>query len=248
MALMDEFKKERASIKQAPFKKKLQYFWDYYKWYAFGALFVIAAICLFARTAANHTETILYSMFFNTESEDIFQEEMGADFLSYAGIEDKKQVALIDIGYYLSTDTSEPGVQAASQKISIFIQTNQLDILGGPTDSMNACMYNAYLYDLRDILTKEQLAAYEPYFLYADEAILTAKQEAAKRSEAYEFDYPDPKHPEDMVRPIPIALDVTSCDKIKMIYPDSDQQLAVGISYGTIHQENARLFINYLFN
>ena len=46
MPLMDEFKEERASIKNAPFKKKLRYFWDYYKWHVIitVAAVVIAAV------------------------------------------------------------------------------------------------------------------------------------------------------------------------------------------------------------
>ena len=248
MALMDEFKKERASIKNAPLKKKLQYFWDYYKWYVFGMLFLIVAICLFIRTAATHTETILYTMFFNTGSEDIYHEDMGAEFLSYAGIEDEKQLALIDVSYYMSTDESEPGVQAAFQKLSIFTQTNQLDIIGGPIDSINACMYNTYLYDLRTILTEEQFAKYEPYLLYADEAILSDKQTAEKKSEFYEMVYPDPAKPETMKKPIPVAIDVTACEKMQMIYSDSPKQLALGVAQGTIHLKQAITFIEYLFN
>lgn len=247
MALMDEFKKERDSIKNAPLKKKLQYFWDYYRWYAFGVLFIIAAIFIFVRTAQKSTETILYSMFFNTNSEESFHDEMSQEFHDYANIEDEKQIALIDIGYLLSTDSSMPGVQAAHQKISIFTQTNQLDILGGPVDSMNACIYNTYLCDLRTVLTKEQLTKYEPYFLYADEAILTAKQEAAKRSEEYTFTYPDLAKPEAMEQPVPIALNVSACEKIRMIYPDSEDTIAVGVSVGTIHLEQALDFIDYLF-
>lgn len=248
MAFMDEFKTERMSIKNAPLKKKLQYFWDYYKWYAFGALFFIAAICFFIRTATTHTETILYTMFFNTGSEDIFHDEMGQEFLSYAGIENDKQIALIDVSYYMSTDETEPGVQAAFQKLSIFTQTNQLDIIGGPIDSMNACIYNTYLYDLRTVLTEEQLAKYEPYLLYADESILLEKQEAEKKSEAYEIVYPDPANADAMKKPIPVAIDITACEKMQMIYPDTPNQLAIGIAQGTIHPEQAATFIEYLFH
>lgn len=247
MALMDEFKKERAAIKHAPLPKKIRYFWDYYKWYTFGLLFIIAAICIFVRTAQKSTETIFYSMFFNTNAEETFHNEMSKDFLSYIGIEDEKQIALIDTSYHLSTDASEAGVQAAFQKISIFTQTNQLDVLGGPIDSMNACIYNTYLCDLRTILSDEQLAKYETYLLYADETILTKKQEALKNSTVYAFEYPDPAEPETMSKPIPIALDVSSCKKIQLLYPDCNEPLAIGAAYGSLHTEQTLRFIEYLF-
>ena len=67
MSLMDEFKAERESIKQASLKKKLEYFWDYYKWHTIGAFFVLIAIGMFMYTASKSTETIFYAIFFNTD-------------------------------------------------------------------------------------------------------------------------------------------------------------------------------------
>lgn len=247
MSLMDEFKEERDTMKQASFKKKLEYFWDYYKWHTFGVLFVLIAISMFIYTSSKSTETVFYAMFFNTDLTETFNEEMGKEFLAYAGIEDKKQVALVDTSYYLSSDSSEAGVGSALQKISIFTSTNQLDVLGGPLDSINVCMYDGYLYDLRMILTEEQQEVYEPYFLYSDAAILEKKQEAAKNSEIFEFTYPDPTKPENMEEPVPVAIDVSNCKKMHLIYPEITEQMAVGISTGTIQQENVRLFIDYLF-
>lgn len=247
MSLMDEFKAERESIKQASLKKKLEYFWDYYKWHTIGAFFVLIAIGMFMYTASKSTETIFYAIFFNTDLSDSYNEEMSTAFLDYVDIEDEKQTAIIDTGFYLSADYYESGVQSAHQKLSIFTSTNQLDILGGPMESINVCMYDSYLCDLRTILTEEQLEKYEPYFLYSDAAILEAKQEAAKNSETFKFAYPDPAKPEIMENPIPVAIDVSNCEKLQMIYPQITEQMAVGISVGTIQQENARCFIDYLF-
>lgn len=247
MPLMDEFKNERDSVKNASFKKKLEYFWDYYKWHTMGAVLVLFIIGIFIHTASKSTETILYAMFFNTDLTEIFNEEMGNDFLTYAGAEDEKQIALIDTSYYLSSDYSEAGVQAAYQKLSIFTSTNQLDILGGPIDSINVCMYDAYLCDLQTVLTEEQLKTYEPYLLYSDEALLKEKQAAEQNSEVFEFEYPDPAKPKEMEAPVPVAIDVSSCKKMQMLYPDHTGQMAVGISIGTIQEDNAGLFIDYLF-
>ena len=247
MSLMDEFKEERDSIKHAPFKKKLEYFLDYYKWHTMGALFILFAIGIFIFTASKSTETVLYAMFFNTDREEVFDEEMGNDFLAYAGIEDDRQEALIDTSYRLSSDSSQSGVETTYQKLSIFTETSQLDVLGGSMECINICMYNAYLRDLRTILTEAQLEKYEPYFLYADEALLTARQEAAKNSEEYELIYPDPAKPEEMETPIPVAIDVSKCEKIQKIYPDCTETIAVGVSIGTIQEENVQLFIDYLF-
>ena len=41
MAVMDEFKEERARMKQQPLKKRLEYFWDYHKYHVLAGGFVL---------------------------------------------------------------------------------------------------------------------------------------------------------------------------------------------------------------
>ena len=41
MALMDEFKEERESIKNKSFKEKLDYFWCYYKWWIITPIIIV---------------------------------------------------------------------------------------------------------------------------------------------------------------------------------------------------------------
>lgn len=246
MALMDEFKKERNSIKDASLKKKIEYLWQYYKWHFIGPIIIVFVIGIFIHTSMNAKESYLYAMFFNVETGLLTDNDISQDFLSYVEKDPEEYTVTIDTDYYMGTEHPQ-AAQTTYQKLSIFTNTNQLDILGGPISSMNMCIYDAYLRDLRGVLTEEEMELYEPYLLYADEAILNEKIEAEMNSEIYEFDYPDPTKPETMEIPVPIAIDISKCEKTKVFYDNPSEMIAVGVAVSTLQAEHTREYIQYLF-
>ena len=75
MPVMDEFKEERAALKQGTFKQKARYVWDYYRWYFIGG--AIAAVCLFTlvRDIVTHKDAGFYACMLNGAQIDVFAEE-----------------------------------------------------------------------------------------------------------------------------------------------------------------------------
>ena len=65
MALSDEIKKEWKKMKEMPFEKKVEYFWDYYKWHVFGIVFVISFIGVTIYQKATTVEYDTYGAMFN---------------------------------------------------------------------------------------------------------------------------------------------------------------------------------------
>ena len=59
MAVMDEFKSERESVKNEPFKKKAAYFWTYYKWFVIIPLIIIIGITSYIYHIVTDTDTVL---------------------------------------------------------------------------------------------------------------------------------------------------------------------------------------------
>ncbi len=47
-AFLKELRRDLQTLKSLPFKKKLVFFWDYYKWPAITAAFILITICTFA--------------------------------------------------------------------------------------------------------------------------------------------------------------------------------------------------------
>ena len=59
MPVMDEFREEREAIKNAGFKEKWEYFWEYYKWYVIGGAAIIILLTIFIRDMVNKKDWIL---------------------------------------------------------------------------------------------------------------------------------------------------------------------------------------------
>lgn len=248
MALMDEFKKERAALKNAPLKEKISYFLDYYKWHAVCCLAVLALIIAFIVTITTNKQTVLYAVFLNSNATNDMAREMGEEFMVFSNIDQDEYEPVIDASLSASEDPTALGTHATFQKLSTYVAGSQLDVLAGNISGLNTCIYAGYLSDLRKVLTEEQLKKYEPYFLYADEKILLEKEEAdASFEETYTLICPDPTKPEEMTSPIPIALNASACAKMQTFYTDSDEIIAIGIGPDSAYLETAQSFIDYIF-
>lgn len=46
---MQELHRDLKTLKSLPWKKKIEFFWDYYKWPAIAGIFIIITVCTFAR-------------------------------------------------------------------------------------------------------------------------------------------------------------------------------------------------------
>lgn len=247
MTIKDELKASRESLKGAPFKKKLSYFWDYYKWHTIGTAAVIVLIIAFIAIGTSNRETLFYGIFLNSMAYEDQIEVFGDDYVTDCGLDAEKYEAVIDVTLYMDEESLDSGLNTSIQKLSVFSATSQMDVLGGPLSAMNICIYDSYFYDLRTVLSEEQQESFEPYFLYVDEAIVEEKRAAETSSKTYEFTYPDPTKPEEMASPVPVAIDVSSSEKLQQLYEDNDEMLAIGIAIGTERMEQAVDFIEYLF-
>ena len=102
---------------------------------------------------------------------------------------------------------------------------------------------------MREFLNAEQIAKYEPYFYYVDQAIIDEWDEIAANGDpdATYPDMPDPFLPEEMEQPIPVGLLVTDRDILTDTYYFRGDYVAVGVMINAPNLENAIKFIDYIF-
>lgn len=250
MPLMDEFKEERESLKNADFKTKWNYFWDYYKLHTI----IGAAILIFLVTMTYSVVTSKDYAFFAAmvNSTAVVPEDISAfkeDYMAYAQIDPSEYEVQIDNTLmYKKTPKSELE-KNASQRLMVYTSAGQIDAMVCGSDSFTHHASQGIFYDLREILTEEQLAKYEPYFCYVDQAVIDARNEVPMTGELDEV-YPesgDPRKPEEMENPIPVALFVTDCKKLTDTYYFEGDYIAVGVVANTTRLENAVKFIDFLF-
>jgi len=208
MSFTNNFKQPE-SLKNADFKTKLGYFLDYYKVHTFiiiGILiFLIAMIC------GNLTKKDIVFNAALVHCSDVSEEATSAffeNYIAYAGIDLNKH---------------EVKINCNPSRLMLDMAAAQVDVVvSGSERFAEDAALNSF-YDLREIMTEEQLAKYEPYFYYY------------------------PAIPEEMEQPVPVGLFVTDCTVLTETYHFDEDYVVIGIVGNAPHIENALKFIDYLF-
>ena len=254
MPLMDEFKDERAKMKDAPFKEKCKYFWDYYKLHTIATICIIVFLVVLIRDVTRDQETLLYVAILN--SIQITQEDADNflnDYISFAELEtDKDHYVTFDSSMYLTEGMGATEAQmASSQRMMVYTTTGQLDIIMGGSDVFDDYANAEMFYDIREILTEEQIEKYSPYFYYVDQKVVEIlnSDAAAFNEEGYVAPViPDPSKPETMEEPIPVGLFVTDCEKLNNSYDFAGRDYtAFGVMLNSTHLDNVLKFIDYIY-
>jgi len=153
---------QHESLKNAGFKAKLGYFWDYYKVHTFVAIGLIIFLVTMICGNLTKKDTVFYAAM--EYCSDVSEEAVSAfrqNYIEYAGIDlNKHEVQVV----------SNPG------QLMLNMAVAQVDVIvSGPEYFAEEAGLNSF-YDLRDIMTEEQLARYEPYFYYADQTVIDARK------------------------------------------------------------------------
>lgn len=250
MPLMDEFQKERELIKNADFKTKVKYFWDYYKWHSLIVVIAIVFVITLIYNIMTRKEDALFAAMLNCTVLDDYQAFVfEEDYKKYIDLDTKKY----DIQIETTLDFNQSAVHevnmSASQRLFVYISTGELDVILGGSDIFPQQANQGIFCDLREILSAEQLEKYEPYFYYVDQTIVDEWYEISSTYdlEAEYPDMPEPTKPEEMDNPIPVGLFVTDSTRFDNLYYFGEGYCAIGVMVNAPHPENSVKFIDYLF-
>lgn len=220
-SLQDEIRVSRSGVSNLPFRKKLEYYWDYYKYHFFIILILALFFGNFLNGILTKKETVLsiaYINAFPNVEDEIFIE----DFEIYLNLNQEKQEVLLDSGYYIDDQSVSYYATTYHQKFSTRCMSGLLDVV--VADETNFMNYGkqGFFTDLRQVFTAEQLEHYSEHLLYLDS------------SEA------------DATSPIPIGIKVSHFPKMTATasYPGSTAYF--GIISGSSHIENARNYFYFL--
>ena len=242
MPLMDEFKEEREEMKNRSFKEKAAYFWDYYKWHVIGTAIGIVIVASLLHSFLTRKEVAYYSMFINMV-ESTYSQDYKKGFAEEAGINLKKQAVYFDADMLIDFQKMDEITATSLQKIMVYLAAGDLDSMLGNLETTNQYAYNGVFTDLREFLTKEEFEKYEPYFFYADKALIDSSAGEITIGTKFPGSPTDPSSMED---PIPVAIRLDQCTKLKESYAmGTDQYVAFLVN--SEHPELNHVFLNYLF-
>ena len=159
MPVMDEFKEERETIKNAPFSKKLEYFKDYYLMKTIIAVVVAAILGSFLFSYFSKKETALYVTLVNfSEVQD--PAGMIAPFAQEA-INTKKEEIFLDSSSYISSDMNEVNFikygYEDEQRLFSMVMTGEMDLFISGGDVLERYAAQEWFEDLRTVLPEADL-------------------------------------------------------------------------------------------
>lgn len=223
MAVMDEFKKEREEIKNAPLNKKLQYVWNYY-WVQI--LIVVGLILTLAGVffvVTNKKEPVLNGIYVNCQNENYVNKELIEEFVEEQGIDLKKQEIyfVTNLAYRLDDGmTSGSTNKQTTQALTIYHESKTMDFVIAQNEIMVELALKNYFADLADILTEEQYKALEPYFI----------------------SFPNSKGEQ-----VPVLIDMSKSEILKEGFnEEAKDSLVFGVVIGAPHTEMVGKYIEYL--
>ena len=252
MAVMDEFKEEREALKNGTPKQKFSYFWYYYKWHVIISVIIIGMLVSFIYQYVNRKDTAFNAVLLNASLLDQMSSEQPdfiTDFAEKEGINLNTSDITFDTSIRIVEDSMDETSVTSTQKLMVYVAANELDSMITDFDSFQKYANSSLFYDLRDILTEEQIQTLEPYFYYVDREVVLAIEAANDDLNTdYTPEYPDPLHPEEMQDPVPVGICLTDCKDLTDNYYFRGDGIVMGIYANAKHADTAVDLAEYLLN
>jgi len=252
MPVMDEYKKERESIKGKTFKEKLDYFWYYYKIHTFVAIFVLIVLIVFIRDMTTSKEYGYTCTFVNSNTISNDTEFMD-EFAKTTDIDLSKYYVHLDDSTQFSTESYDQTSMAVMQKFVSMVYVGEIDNVVINRDLFANYAQNEMFLDLRTVLTEEQIGKYENHFFYVD--LDNLGTEDPDYEEMFEnnqgvlaTDQVDRRNPEGMSNPVPVGIFLEDELNDKIVnagfYPE-DEEIVFGFLTET-HLKYSQQFLDWL--
>lgn len=234
-------------MRNKPFKEKLEYFWEYFKWEFLIGLLVLALLVQGVVSCATRKEDVFAGVFitalYNAEDHGFLQ-----DYNEYSGIDIKKQEALFYTNVLIKADGSKSD---SDSLYGIFakIINHELDFIAGQPETFEICAYHTsgLLCDLRKYMEEQALAHYAGRLYYIDLAVIE-QLETELGDEKPVVEFPDPHKPELMEKPIPVGIDISDLKMFNGRIYKSDVKTYIGIVANTQRPERFLEFLDFLWS
>lgn len=232
-------------------KEKAEYIWDYYKIPIIVILVLIYLIVNIVHSQLTAKDYVLQGIFLNALAETETVQELEDGFLESYPIDQNKEDIFLDTSIYYLPDSDQTSMDTSYQAIQILsvrVAAGEIDSMAAETEILTDFAYDGYFSDLSEVLTEEQYQTYEPYFLYYDKAVMEELSDVDYTlEEAEAVILPDPAKPELMEEPVPVMIDITECEKLSLLYPNSAKNYAFALITNGSHTEKALELLEYLF-
>lgn len=155
MHVKEDIRNARKEMKNAPLNKKLEYFWDYYKWHVIAVLAAIAIFLSFVIPAVTAKKTVLSGAFLNCYqvSMDGGAEKLPRALLDALGEDPEKSAVELNFGLVFDPENEEAAQlnYQSVQAIGAQVTLGELDFLVGNLSAMETFAESGTFYTLAEV-------------------------------------------------------------------------------------------------
>ncbi|WP_130837085.1 hypothetical protein [Lachnoclostridium sp. Marseille-P6806] len=189
MALSDEIREQRKSLKGKGLRAQLVWFWDYYRWQTVLVILGAVMIGSTAYSIATRKPEAASVIFLNVEDEAAMMENDAVTerMAEAAGIDLSKESVTLDMMSRITPGGARDQAEmAAQEKIFAYVAAKDLDVLAADAYNFESYVRAGAFADLRTVFSEEELAAFGSNLYYVERASLDGGQEelAAEESAA----------------------------------------------------------------
>lgn len=246
MPVMDEFKEERALMKEKPLKDRLSYFWYYYKIHVIFGVIALGFLGGYIYTLVTAKDTAFCAILINCSNDEYTVDPYLEALSQYLGLNPKKEAVVLDTTIDIVADGTVD--YESTERLGVKIMAKEMDVMVADENTFNRYAQTDIFLDLRDVLSEEQLARYQDSFYYTDYALIeSGYYDNIDYAEEAFSDTADHTSPEGMENPIPIGIYVTGDKEFQDNYYFRYGDTSVyGIAYYTENIDKALAFLDYM--
>lgn len=226
------------ALKNKPLKDKVKHIFTYYKLPIIAIVLVVLMAVSFVSHLASAKRTVLHvyclDAFVAQEREEPFLLELS----QAAGVDQEKECIEITAKLNLQDELYE------GEALTAQIMGGMIDVLALSEDASMQWLYQDVFADLSEMLTADQLRAYEDMLLYVDGAVLEKMDHLSQQENPLQF--PDPTKPEEMEDPIPVAVRVSAGSAFADTFFSNQPGVVIGVVANAPNPENAIFFLDHV--
>ena len=173
--IKNELRNEKEKLSRMNFGQKLQYIFDYYKFYIIGAVVAVVLISSVISTFLNNKPLAFYAMFLNAIGTDVSvsEEELESGFTAFAEVTDGSEKVVIDTTASFNPNVNSQFSMAQNAKITALFSSHDLDAMVIDPGVFTYYALNGAFTDLREVLSESEFEKYksENKIYYIDGAL-----------------------------------------------------------------------------
>lgn len=174
MSVIDEIREEqKKALSTMTFRQKLAYFWDYYKIHTIVTIVVLAFVISFVHQYVTNKDYGFYAALVNAHAnsyDDELSSLWAAEFQKYAQIDPDEYLVYIDTSISLAEGFDAQYALTNQEKMLAMMQIGTVSVIVADTETFERYAQNEYYYDLKSLLSAEELEKYGSYLYYTDAA------------------------------------------------------------------------------